>query len=528
MRPDLILVNANVRTLDSSRPRAQALVFRGGEIIYVGDDRGALAYRTHLTELIDAHGQLVLPGLIDSHLHFCGWAQGLDRVNLEGCRSLDEAVARVAARIPLTRPGEIIHGWGWNHLDWNTPVFPDRRSLDAVAPNTPVFLTRKDGHSAWVNSAMMKQAGITRDTPNPEGGRLERDADGEPNGLIRENAMELLGKGIGQSDEEIPLDALKRAIAYAHRAGLTGVHSIEGPNALRAWQTLHTRGEMDLRVVHAIPDTHLDHALTLGIQRGLGDEWLRLQAVKIFADGSLGSQTAEMFEPFTGSDKRGMALTDSKTMLELARKAARGGIDIWTHAIGDQAISRTLSVFETLRAEGFTNVILRIEHVQHLAASDIPRFKAANVIASVQPIHQTSDMRMVDALLGPTRARYTYVFNSLRQAGATLAFGSDCPVEGLEPLRGIHAAVTRQNAESEPAGGWVPEERLSVQAAVEGFTTGAAASVGDQHRAGTLSVGKRADAVILSQDIFGIPPREILNTQVSYTIVGGKVVYHSR
>ncbi len=525
MLRDLILLNGDVRTLDPAQPRARALVFRAGEIIYAGDDAGARAFQNHDAEVVDARGKLVLPGFADAHIHFCGLAQTLARVNLEGCRSLEEAVERVAARVRTARVGETIVGFGWNHSDWAEPVFPDKHSLDAVAPDNPVFLTRKDWHSAWVNSAALRHAGLTRETPDPAGGKLERDAHGEPTGLVRENAMQLFGKGIGQDDEEIPEAVLLQAIAQAHRAGLTAIHNVEGPNALRAWQSLHSRGKLKLRVVHSIPDTNLEHARALGIHRGLGDEWLRLRAVKMFADGSLGSQTAEMRKPFVGSDKRGMAITDQATMLQLARETVRNRLDLWIHAIGDAAITRVLDIYETLRDEGYDDAILRIEHAQHLHPSDLPRFAQLNVIASMQPIHQPGDMRVADKLLGPERARYTYALNSLRQAGATLAFGSDCPVERFEPLHGIHAAVTRQNEAGEPREGWYPAERLSVEAAVEGFTRGAALAAGDGAHAGALKVGRRADALVLSQNIFEIPPREILQTQVEYTIVGGEVVF---
>lgn len=525
MLPDLIVVNGNILTLDPTNRQASAFVCRAGELLLVGDDARALSLRTDRCEVVDAHGRLVLPGFADAHIHFCGFAQSMDRVMLEGCRSVEEAIARVAARAATAQPGETISGWGWNHLEWEVPTFPDKRSLDAAAPNHPVILTRKDGHSAWVNSAALRRAGISRATPDPEGGRLERDEDGEPNGLVRENAMTLLGRGIGEGDDEISEGALVRAITQAHRAGLTAIHNIEGANALRAWRSLHGRGKLKLRVVHAVPADSLEHALALGLGRGFGDEWLRLQAVKVFADGSLGSQTAEMREPFLGTEQRGMALTDDGTMLRLARQAAQGGLDVWVHAIGDAAITRTLDVFAVLRGEGYHDPIFRIEHAQHLYPADIPRFADLDVMASMQPIHQPSDMKMVDEFLGPERARHTYAFNSLRQAGAKLAFGSDCPVERFEPLRGIHAAATRQNDSGTPPGGWIPQERLTVEAAVEGFTRGAAVASGDGARAGKLAAGCRADAVILSQNIFQVPPPEILNTLVDYTIVGGEVVF---
>jgi predicted amidohydrolase YtcJ len=523
MSQDLIIVNGDIRTQDPSRPRANAVACQAGEVVFVGDNEEALATRTTHTVVIDAIGRLVLPGFTDSHIHFTGFAQSLSRVGLEGCRSIEEAVSRVAARVSTAAVGETIYGWGWNHLDWNTAIFPDKRPLDEVAPSNPVILTRKDGHSAWVNSAALRKAGITRETPNPEGGFLERGVDGDPNGLVRENALELLGRGIGKSDEAVSEAELERAIAMAHRAGLTTIHNIEGANALRAWQLLHNHGKLKLRVVHSIPWESLENAVALDIERGFGDRWLRLQAVKLFADGSLGSQTAEMSEPYVGGEKYGMVLTDPDTMLRMSRAAALGGFDVWIHAIGDSAISRTLDMYQVLRAEGL-GTGFRIEHVQHLNPRDLSRFARLNVIASMQPIHQPSDMRMADILLGEGRARWTYAFNSLRNAGATLAFGSDCPVERFDPVKGIHAAVARQNESGDPPGGWFPEERLSVQAAVEGFTRGAAIAAGDTLHSGSIAIGHQADAVILSRNIYEIPPDEIRLTEVDYTIVGGEVV----
>lgn len=511
--------------MDPALPIASALVARCGEIVYVGDDAGAIEYGPPRAAIVDGDGRLVLPAFTDAHVHFCGWAQGLERLELGSCRSLEEALARVADQVAHSPAGHPITGWGWNELDWQEPVLPNRHSLDTVAPSQPVILTRKDGHCAWVNSAALRAGGITRETGDPPGGKLERELDGEPSGLVRENAMDLLGRGIGQSEDEVPLPSLKRAIGIAHSLGLAAVQDVEGANALRAWQALRGRDELNLRVVFGIPAGDLEAALALGLRRRFGDEWLRIQAVKMFADGSLGSQTAEMFEPFIATERRGMALTSQSELLSHARRAAAGGLDVWVHAIGDAAIARVLDIFETLRAEGFNDSIFRIEHLQHLRVADTPRLAAARVIASMQPIHQPADMQMANAYLGPERARYTYAFQSVEQAGATLAFGSDCPVESLDPLRGIHAAVTRQNDAGEPSGGWFPEERLTVEQAVEGFTLGAAKASGDESRAGTLTVGKRADCVILSQDIFNIPPREILHTRVEQTIVSGQIVY---
>lgn len=526
MAQTLILYNGNVVTLDETHPRATAIVLHGDAIRYVGDDATALAYRERDTEIIDLKSQLALPAFTDAHLHFTGLAQALDNVNLAGARSLSEAVARVRVRVADTPPGVMVRGGGWNNAEWNETAFPDKQDLDAVAPDNPVILTRKDGHSVWLNSMALRDANITRHTISPEGGIIDRDTVGEPTGILRENAIELLGGGVGAFASEIRLDTLRRAIAQAHAAGLVTVHSIEGANALRAFQQLSAQDALTLRIVHTIPADKLDLAAGLGIMRGFGSEWLKLQAIKIFADGSLGSHTAEMREPFLDTpDNRGVVAMDSETMLDYAQRACKAGLDVWIHAIGDHAITRTLDVFAKLRAAGYTDAILRVEHVQHLHPSDVGRFRELNVIASMQPIHQPSDMYVAGALLGPERAAWTYAFKALQDAGATLAFGSDAPVERIEPLRGIHAAVTRHDAQGIPANGWYPEQKISVLDAVRGYTVGAALASGDAHRAGSLTAGKRADVVVLSHNILLVPPHEILDTEIVYTISGGKIVH---
>lgn len=526
MAKTLILVNGNVVTLDPGKPRASALVMRGDEIVFVGDDETAKGYRERDSEVIDLQGKLTLPAFTDAHLHFTGFAQSLENVDLAGCRSLAEAVERVRARAAQTEHGVLIWGGGWNNAEWSDPAFPNNRALDAAAPQNPVILTRKDGHSVWLNSLALQQANINRQTIAPEGGVIDRDIAGEPSGILRETAIELLDAGVGVFGTGIRQETLLRAMQHSHAAGITTVHSIEGAEALRAFQALRAKDKLTLRVVHTIPGEKIELAKKIGIMRGLGDEWLKLQAIKIFADGSLGSHTAELREPFLDTpDNRGVAVTDSETMLIYARQACEAGLDVWIHAIGDYAITRVLDVFETLRNEGYREPIFRVEHVQHLHPSDVGRFRQLNVIASMQPIHQPSDMRVADAVVGRERAAWTYAFKALGDAGATLAFGSDCPVERIEPLWGIHAAVTRQNEKGEPENGWYPEQKISVMDAVRGFTLGAAKASGDERRAGTLTVGKRADVIVLSQDIFEVPAREILDTRVVYTVSGGNIVH---
>ncbi len=526
MTAHTLLLNGKVVTLDESRPHADALVVRGDEIVYVGDNDGARAYQQSDSAVLDLQGKLALPAFTDAHIHFTGFAQSLENVDLRGCHSLNEALARVRARVAQTAPGQLIWGGGWNNAEWDNPAFPDKRALDSVAPEHPVILTRKDGHSIWLNSRALQDAHLTRDTVAPDGGVIDRDADGEPNGILRENAIELLGGGIGAFGSAIRQDTLQRAIEYAHSRGVTAIHNIEDTNSMRAFQSLRAQNKLTLRVVHSIPIDKLPFAQALGVQRGLGDEWFRVQAVKIFTDGALGSHTAEMHEPYLDTpDQRGIAVTNSETMMDAARRAAHADMDIWIHAIGDRAITRVLDVYETLRAEGFTAPRFRIEHAQHLRPSDVTRFRALNVFASMQPIHQPSDMFVADAVLGPTRAAWTYAFRSLLDAGAALAFGSDAPVEKLDPLLGIHAAVTRQNAQGEPADGWYPAQKISVMDAVRAYTLGAAQAGGDEMRAGALAVGKRGDIVVLNQNIFELPAREIQHATVAYTLSGGQVVY---
>lgn len=526
MTAHTLLLNGNFVTLDASVPRARALVLRGDEVVYVGDDAAARAYQQHDSVVLDLNGKLALPAFTDAHIHFTGFAQSLENVDLGGCASLGQALQRVRARVIQTAPGQLIWGGGWNNADWDAPAFPDRRALDSVAPDNPVILTRKDGHSIWLNSFALHQAHITRESVSPEGGVIDRDAHGEPSGILRENATELLGAGIGAFGNAIQESTLQRAIAHAHSRGLAAIHNIEDANSMRAFQSLRAQNKLTLRVVHSIPVDKLAFAAELGIRRGLGDEWFRVQAVKIFTDGSLGSRTAEMYESYADApDQRGVAVTTSQVMLDTARRAAEADLDVWIHAIGDRAITRVLDVYETLRADGFTGPRFRIEHVQHLRPSDAPRLRALNVFASMQPIHQPSDMRVADAVVGPERAAWTYAFRSLLDAGVALAFGSDAPVEKLDPLLGIHAAVTRQDAQGEPAGGWYPAQKISVMDAVRAYTLGAAESAGDESRAGSLSVGKRGDVVVLNENIFDIPAGEIQHATVAHLVSGGRVVY---
>lgn len=509
MLTELLLTNANIYTLDPEHPRASVIAFANGRV--AGLDADALAIYNPLTvQIIDAGGRTVIPGLIDHHIHFTAYAASLGRVQLDGAQSIQDAVARVAERVKHAQPGEWIIGLGWNHLDWRVPSLPTKNALDAIAPNNPVILDRKDGHSVWVNSRALAERNLTRDTRDPEGGMIDRDAAGEPTGILRDNAMDVFDGKRGFDAPEISEAQLFDAIRSAHKLGLTGIHNMEGAEALQLFQRLRARDQLTLRVTHMLPHANLERAVDIGLRGGLGDEYLRIGGVKMFADGSLGSQTAWMLEPFENSHATGLATTSPDEIERVARIAARAGMMVCTHAIGDRANREVLNLYANLRRDG-VDVPLRIEHAQHLHRDDVQRFGKLNVIASMQPIHATSDYKMVNERLG-ARGRFTYAFKSLRETGAQVIFGSDCPVETLDPWQGIHAAVTRERANGEPRGGWYPAEKLSVADALRGY-------------AEPLTVGAFGDCIVLSQDIFEVPTREILNTRVEQTIVGGRVVF---
>ncbi|MBM3134177.1 MAG: amidohydrolase [Chloroflexi bacterium] len=519
MKADLILYNGLVHTLDNTHPQAQAVALYGGRIVAVGRNEEVRALAGRGTPVLDLAGRTVVPGFTDSHVHFLWYAVGLTRPNLDGAKSLEEALARLAPAIAATPPGEWVLGFGWNHEEWPVPVFPTRQHLDAIAPAHPVALRRKDGHSAWVNSLALKLAGISRETPDPPGGQINRDASGEPTGILRENAMDLLYRLVPEAGPETFRRALPVGIAQAHAAGLTGIHDMEGAEALTAFQTLHRQSQLTLRVRLQIPAENLEHALALGMQSGLGDETLRLGGVKMFADGSLGSQTAWMLAPFEGQPENyGLSTTPVDELAAMARRAAAGGI----------ANREVLDIYAALRRENLgAGLRQRIEHVQLLHPADVGRLAALGVVASMQPIHATSDRYMADRHWG-ARSRYGYAWRSLLDAGTALAFGSDCPVETLDPLQGLYAAVTRQRADEPDAPAWYPAECLTPAEALRAYTVGAAYATGDEGRLGRIATGYLGDLVVLSQDVLAVPPAELLATKVDYTIFNGQVVHERK
>jgi predicted amidohydrolase YtcJ len=529
MQADLVLYNGRIYTIDRGNPQAQAVAIAGNRIAAVGDDAQVISLLGPGGEAIDLKGRTVLPGLTDCHIHFVEYALRLTRVDLSGVESKAEAIRRVAKRAQTANPGEWLLGGGWDRNLWEDPSFPTKEDLDSVTPHNPVALDSKDGHSLWVNSLALARAGITAATDSPAGGEIERrPGTGEPTGILKENAEDLVERVIEKPSLEAIQAALKVAMANAHRAGLTGIHDCEGELAFAAFQKLLRGDELGLRVLMHIPAKNLGDAIGLGLRTGFGSEKLRTGGVKMFADGALGSRTAAMLSPYEDEPLNlGITVTSKEEMRELVNKASRAGISVAVHAIGDRANRDVLDILEESRQSGGGRDLRhRIEHVQLLHPTDIPRLAKLGIIASMQPIHATSDMEMVNHHWGEERARGAYAWRSLLDAGTILAFGSDSPVETLDPLVGIHAAATRRRADGSPGPeGWHPEECITVEDAVRAYTLGAAYASGEEQDKGSITPGKLADLVVLSQDIFAVPPMAILETEVEATVLDGQFVY---
>lgn len=514
--------------MDPSQPRAHAIAVRGGRFVAVGSEELARASLGPHPRVIDLGGRCVLPGLTDSHLHFRWYAESLRSVDVE-CPTREEATFRVAARARIVPPGTWIVGTGWNHNIWGSGVLPTHDPLDAAAPRNPVALTAKSGHALWANAQALALAGIRLDTPDPEGGKIAHGKDGMPSGILLENAMDLVQAVIPVHTTNETADMIRDAQAAAHSLGLTGIHDYDGLPAFEAFQLLETRGELTLRVVKGIPHEKLEAAIGLKLRTGFGSDHLRIGALKMFADGALGPQTAAMLAPYEGTWSTGIArLTEREARQDVARANAEG-ISCAIHAIGDAACHEVLNAYEAAAgaAEPGSRIRNRIEHAQLLHPDDLPRLAHLGVIASMQPLHATSDMLIAEKYWG-NRCVGAYAWKSLLDHGTALCFGSDCPVESPSPWAGIHAAVTRRRSDGTPGPeGWRPEQRLSVEQAVHAYTMGAAHAAGWEEDTGSVRPGTWADLVVLDRDIFSIHPHEIIKTVVAMTIVGGQVVYGS-
>lgn len=527
MRPGILLVNGNVYTVDPDNPRAEAIAISGRWITAVGTNEDVMTLADAQCRVIDLQGKTVLPGFIDSHVHFLAYALQMDRIDLTGM-SKGEVVAKVREAANREDGEGWILGRGWDCNRWEDERLPCREDLDAVAPDTPVALTCKDGHTLWLNTAALQEASIDRFTPDPHGGKIEKNPDtGEPTGILREKAKNLLLGVIPEPSREGTMTLVQKAVKRANQLGLTGLHDCEGKAAIDIFQRLKERGCLSLRVYMMIPRENLDEAIALGVRTGFGDDMLRIGPVKIFADGALGSCTAAMHEAYASNPTNfGLMVTDREEMAETVYSALSNGLDVAVHAIGDRANQAVLHAYETVANRGsFNDRLLRIEHAQHLTLEDLRKFAKLGIIASMQPTHIALDMDTADTQLGDRSVR-AYRLRTLSQAGVDLAFGSDCPVVDLNPLLGIYTAVTRSKPDGSPRGGWYPEEKIPVLAAIKAYTLGAAKASGESHLKGSIAIGKYADIIVLSKDIVEAPPAQILETQVIMTMLNGRFVHN--
>ncbi|MCU0723294.1 MAG: amidohydrolase [Planctomycetes bacterium] len=515
----LLLANASVRTMDNAGTVASSVLIKGDRILHVGEARGRPKVSARR---IDLGGKCVLPGFTDSHAHLAAFSAGLARIDLRKFATLDEALEEVRRRAARAAAGEWVLGRGWVFRGWGLAGFPERRMLDKVSPDVPVALSSVDGHVLWVNTAALREAGIRRGSPDPEGGEIERGPDGEPTGILKERAADLLKDAIPAEPPDRLAAAVEAGQSALHALGVTSVHDPEKRKALRAFTRLNREGKLKLRLRYFLDEGEVESAGNVGLEAGFGDDRLRIVGVKAYADGAVLAETAHMLEPYGQTRTRGIPTATPDSLGRTIRAAADLGLPLCVHAIGDAANRAVLEAFERdARPLPFP---YRIEHAQHLDAADVPRFGAHGVVASMQPIHLPLDREQIDRALG-ARGAGAYRFRSLLDSGARLVFGSDAPVADPDPWLGIHAAVNRTRPDGTPAGGWYPAERITLLEAVRAYTRTPAEVAGDGASRGTIEAGKTADLCVVSPDPFEIPPAELKDVRAEMTIFGGEVVH---
>jgi len=527
----LILTNGKIWTGSSAQPLATAVACAGNRIVAVGSAASVAKWAGPATQVIDLAGKLVVPGFNDAHVHFFDGGAHLAGVKLRNAKSeaeFRERIRQFAARLP---EGRWILGGDWDHENWTPARLPTRQSIDESAGSHLVFVNRLDGHMSLANSIALKMAGITRNTPDPPGGTIVRDASGEPTGVLKDAAMGTVERVIPAPSEDEIADAVRAAMRYAAENGVTSVQDMSAfAGVLRAYQRLLKRGELTVRISGHQPLAQWKRLADVGLLADFGSPLLHIGGLKGFADGSLGSTTALFFEPYTDTPgSSGLAndeMIPESRMRQHIADADRAGLQIAVHAIGDKANHLILDMFaEAEKANGPRDRRWRIEHAQHLRPDDIPRFARLRVIASMQPYHAIDDGRWAEGRIGLERSRTTYAFRSLADAGAVLAFGSDWPVAPMEPIQGIYGAATRRTLDGRHPGGWIPEQKITVAEALRAYTWGSAYASFEEEIKGTLEPGKLADLVALSADILTIDPAAINGVKVAMTVFDGKIVY---
>jgi len=526
-----LLYNAHIYTQDESQPTASAIVIDRERIIAVGD-ADVLSSQYPNAEKQDMGGRVILPGLTDAHIHFKHYSEALQKIECETATK-DECLKRVSERVKNTKPGEWVLGHGWNQNTWGE--WPTAKELDGVAPNNPVYLTAKSLHAGLVNTPAMKLMNLTAQTPDPQNGQIQRDESGEATGvLLEEPAMDLANNVIPAPTLSEIMSAMEHAQTVLWKMGVTGIHDFDRRESFMALQMLHAHHKLKLRVLKNMPVELLDQVYAVGLRAGFGDDMLRIGNIKVFMDGALGPHTAAMFQPYVNEEEnRGILNMDGEELFEHGRKAVQAGLGMTVHAIGDRANHEVLNAYEQLRKYETENNLPhrrhRIEHVQVLHPDDLNRLGKMDIVASMQPIHAISDMKMADDFWGTVRAKYSYAWRTQLDNGARLAFGSDAPVELPNPFLGLHAAVTRRRADGSYGGdGGYAEQKLSMAEAWDAYTIGPAYAAYMEDRLGRLAPNYIADLIVLDKDPFTCDPDELLTMQSSATMVNGEWVYESR
>lgn len=528
---DLVLRNGKIATVNESFDFAEAVAVRGDTIIAVGDDTEIEKYIGPDTKTIDLDGKLVVPGLIDAHAHMLGYGTSLTELDFRGTTSFSQIVDMVAEKAKKTRPGEWITGNSWDQNDWENVKLPSHETLSQAVPDKPVWLTRVDGHAAIANRKALEIAGITNQTKNPEGGEIIRDSSGKATGVFVDNAMFLVSQYIPDPSSEQIREALAQAARKCCAAGLTEVHDAGvSPTIIEHYKYLIDNNELVIRInamLHPpgsddIAGYMKDHKLV-----GYGNNFLTVRSMKLFMDGALGSSGAALFKPY--SDRpgySGLLTTTYEQVLQISRAALETGFQVCTHAIGDRGNRLVLDAYEQALKERPTNDHrFRIEHAQVVTLEDIPRFAALGILPSMQPTHATSDMYWAEDRVGPERIKGAYAWQKFLRNGCIIPCGSDFPVEEINPMLGFYAAITRKDPKGWPEGGWYPEECMTREQVLRGFTIWAAYAAFQENILGSIEPGKLADMVVLSKDILTVAPEEILSTVPLYTIIGGKIQY---
>ncbi len=523
--------NGRIYTNDPASPWAAAMLVRGEEILAVGDDDEVSGLADSGAKTVDLEKHFVMPGFNDAHVHIGSAGQDWIAVRLNGVKSVAELQKRLAEGVAQHKESEWITGSGWDHTFWPDKKFPNRQQLDEVAPKNPVILTHISGHVAVANSLALQLAGITKATPNPSGGEIERDAAGEPTGMLKEGAaMGLVESKIPSPSMEQRRRGIELALADVAQHGVTSVQDNSAWEDFLTYRAIKKDGKLTVRVTEWLPfPAPLAKLEQMRRDGGTTDPWLRTGALKMVTDGALGSRTAAMLAPYSDDPSTsGIMTMEPEKLRALAIERDKAGFQLNFHAIGDRANRVALDVFEAAaKANGPRDRRDRIEHAQVVAASDFPRFARLQVIASMQPSHQTSDMRWAEQRVGPDRVKGAYAWATMQKFGIRLAFGTDYDVEPITPFRGLYACVTRELPTGGPQGGWQPQEKISLDDCIRAYTTGSAYGEFMERKKGELKAGEFADFIVLSKDLSKVDPSEYINTKVLRTVVGGRAVYSS-